>query len=123
MQSVFQEKYNNCVVTALLYSHLPLCEKERKIQQFVNDSERYDIFCDNVYSLILNKDNNDGVDTLYITTEGFSFVSNSLMLPQESCFPVLTMNRVVLDSVGDISKIIEIALFNFSAYCDLMKAC
>lgn len=121
MQSIFQEKYNNCVISALLYNHLPISEKERKLQQFMNDPERYDIFCDNIYSLVINKVKNDEIDTLYLTTEGFSFICNSSMPPQPSCFPVLTVKSECIRRCVDISCFIEIALLNFEVFCDSFR--
>lgn len=122
MVSIFQEKYNNCVVTALLHNHLALSEKERKIQQFINDPERYEVFCDNVYSLMVNRELGNDIDTLYLTIDGYSFISNSTMLPQPSCFPVLTLTKDFLRDKTDISVFVEIALYNFSAFCEFARS-
>lgn len=121
-QTFFQEKFNNSIVTALLFNNLSLCEKERKLQQFTNESEeRYDMFCDNINCLLDNKDENSDLNTLYLTIDGFSFLSNFSMEHQPSCFPVLTINRYS-PNAPDISMYIEIALNHFAFYCEFTKS-
>lgn len=121
MQTVFQEKFNNLIVQALLYNNLPLCEKERKLQQFVNESEeRYDSLCENIYQMCYNKTADCETDTLYITIEGYSFVSTSFIDQHLTCFPVLTINQYS-PRCPDISAYIEIVLNFFASYCDLAK--
>lgn len=120
--SLMQEKYNNSIVTALLFNTLPLTEKEIKLQRFISEhEERYDVLCDNIHTLHTNKTKNLDADTLYLTIEGFSFLSNSFMDPQPACFPVLTINQYSPDS-PDISMYIEIALNHFVSYCEFAKS-
>lgn len=119
--SVHQVKFNCSVVTALLFNSLSLSEKEQKLQLFMSEAEeRYDMLCDNIYSLIENKDCNNVADTLYLTIDGFSFISSSLVGQEPSCFPVLRVNQFS-QKCPDVSILIEIALFQFASYCELMK--
>lgn len=119
--SIYQTHFNKSIVTALLFNNLPLCEKEHKLQLFVNEAEdRYDMFCDNINLLIENKGANSNADTLYLTIDGFSFVSSSLGGQHPSCFPVLTINQN--SSFGlDISTLIENALARFAFYCEFIR--
>ena len=122
MQLVLQKQFNHSIVTALLFSNLSLCEKERKLQQFVDENEeRYDILCDNIYKLFLDKDSNAETNTLYLTIDGFSFISNSSIEQQLSCFPVLTINKYS-PRCPDISMYVDIALNHFSYYCKFAKS-
>lgn len=121
MMRSLQAKFNNSIVTALLFNTLSLTEKERKVQEFVNDNEeRYNIFCDNIYRLFLHKGSDFGIDTLYLTIDGFSFISCAALDQQISCFPVLSLNNYASECT-DISKYIEIALNGFEDYCKCTK--
>ena len=120
-QTIFQEKFNCSIITALLFNNLSLCEKERKLQEFVNENEeRYDIFCDNIDILFANKDKADESKTLYLTIDGFSFISNVSFENHLTCFPVLTINRYS-PNCPDIAMYIEIALNHFASYCEFAK--
>ena len=120
-QSTFQEKFNNSIVTALLYHDLSLCEKERKLQQYVNEcEERYDLFCDNINKLLENKDTSTKANTLYLTIEGYSFISDAILDFQESCFPVLTINKYS-PQCADISMYLDLALYYFCTHCEFSK--
>ena len=93
-QSVFQEKFNNSIITALLFNNLAMNDKESKLQAFINEAdERYDMLCDNITRLLENKETNNDVNTLFLTIDGFSFISNSALNQQSSCVPVLTINQ------------------------------
>lgn len=119
--SVHQVIFNKSVVTAILFNNLTLNEKEQKLQLFINEAEeRYDMLCDNVYNLISNKEKNTGADTLYLTIDGFSFVSSSLTGHETSCFPVLTINQYS-PVCSDVSILIEIALNQFASFCEFIK--
>lgn len=121
-QTFFHEKFNTSIVTALLFSNLPISEKERKLQKFVNENEeRYDIFCDNINRLLVNKGLNSTPDTLYLTIDGFSFISNSIIEHQASCVPILTINQYS-PNCPDISAYVDIALSYFSSYSNLVKS-
>lgn len=121
-QTFYQTQFNNSVVTALLFSNLPLCEKERKLQAFVNEAEeRYDMFCDNITCLLANKEINDKASTLFLTVDGFSYVSDFTQEQQHvSCVPVLTINKYS-PLCPDISAYIEVALCHFTSYCNFAK--
>lgn len=119
--STHQSNFNKSIVTALLFNSLSLSEKEQKLQLFVNETdERYDMFCDNINRLLENKDTNNDADTLYLTIDGFSFISSSSVGQQPSCFPVLTVNQHS-PNCPDISIFIEIALCRFATYCEFTK--
>ena len=121
VQSSFQEQFNNSIVTALLFINLPLNEKERKLQGFLNEhDERYDIMCDNIYRMLISNHLDKDPKTLYLTIDGFSFVSDSTINRQLSCFPVLTINQRSAHNV-DISVFVEIALQNFLSHCEQLK--
>lgn len=120
-QLFYQEKFNNSIVTALLFNDLSLNDKERKLQEFINEAEeRYDMLCDNITKLLINKETNNETNTLYLTVDGFSFISNSLLDQQTSCFPVLTINKYS-PICPDILAYIEIALSHFTSYCIFVK--
>lgn len=120
-QSVFQEKFNNSIITALLFNNLSMNDKERKLQDFINEAEeRYDLFCENITRLLVNKETNNDVNTLFLTIDGFSFISNSALNQQPSCVPVLTINQYS-PSCPDILAYIEIALGIFTSYCSFIK--
>lgn len=120
-QSYFHEKFNTSIVTALLFTNLSLCEKERKLQKFVNDNEeRYEIFCDNIHHLLINKDVTASAQTLYLTIDGFSFISDSIAEQQNGCVPVLTINKYS-PCCPDISAYIDVALSFFSSCTSLVK--
>lgn len=121
-QSLYQEKFNNSIITSLLFNNLAMDDKERKLQAFINDAdERYDLFCDNITRLLVNKETNNDVNTLFLTIDGFSFISNSALNQQPSCVPVLTINQYS-PSCPDILAYIEIALCVFSSYCHFIKS-
>lgn len=121
VQSLFHERFNNSIITALLFNTLPLTEKERKIQCFVSENEeRYDIFCDNIYRMFVNKGANGDVNTLYLTIDGFSFISNDVIEQAQSCFPVLTINKYT-PGCPDISAYVDMALTHFLCYCEFAK--
>ena len=121
-QSVFQEKFNNSIITALLFNNLTMNDKESKLQAFINEAdERYDMFCDNITRLLVNNETNDDVNTLFLTIDGFSFISNSVLNQQPSCVPVLTINKYS-PRCPDILAYIEIALCYFSSYGSLVKS-
>lgn len=120
-QLFYQEKFNNSIVTALLFNDLSLNDKERKLQEFVNEAEeRYDMLCDNIAQLLVNKETNPDTNTLYLTVDGFSFVSNSALDQQATCFPVLTINKYS-PMCPDILAYIEIVLSHFTSYCIFAK--
>lgn len=120
-QSFFQEKFNHSIVTALLFNDLALDDKERKLQEFINDAdERYDTFCDNIARLLSDKETNDDINTLYLTLDGFSFVSSHSLEQNTSCVPVLTINKYS-PNCPDISAYVEIALSYFVSYCNFAK--
>lgn len=120
-QSVFQEKFNNSIITALLFNNLAMNDKESKLQAFINEAdERYDMLCDNITRLLVNKEANNDVNTLFLTIDGFSFISNSALNQQSSCFPVLTINQYS-PRCPDILAYIEIALGIFTSYCSFIK--
>lgn len=119
--SSYQVNFNKSIVTALLFNDLSFSEKEQKLQSFVNEAEeRYEMFCDNINSLLENKETNNETDTLYLTIDGFSFISNSSIGQQNSCFPVLTINHFS-PRCSDISSLIEIALFHLGSHCEFSK--
>ena len=121
VQSFYQEKFYNSIVTALLFNNLSLNDKERKLQAFVNEAEeRYDMFCDNITYLLVNKETSNETNVLYLTVDGFSFVSNSTLDQQLTCVPVLTINKYSPKS-PDILAYIEIALCHFTSYCNFAK--
>lgn len=120
-QSVFQEKFNNSIITALLFNNLAMNDKESKLQAFINEAdERYDMLCDNITRLLANKETNNDVNTLFLTIDGFSFISNSALNQQPSCVPVLTINQYS-PKCPDILAYIEIALGIFTSYCSFIK--
>lgn len=120
-QSLYQEKFNNSIITALLFNNLTINDKESKLQSFINETdERYDMLCDNIAHLLVNKESNNDVNTLFLTIDGFSFISNSTLNQQPSCIPVLTINQYS-PSCPDILAYIETALSVFSSYCSFMK--
>lgn len=120
-QSVFQEKFNNSIITALLFNNLSMNDKESKLQAFINEAdERYDMLCDNITRLLVNKETNNDVNTLFLTIDGFSFISNSALNQQSSCVPVLTINQYS-PRCPDILAYIEIALCIFTSYCSFIK--
>lgn len=120
-QSYFQEKFNHSIVSALLYNNLLLDDKERKLQSFVNEAdERYDMFCDNINRLLSRTESNNEINTLYLTIDGFSFLSNTALDQQPSCIPVLTVNKYS-PKCPDILAYIEIALCQFASYCIFAK--
>lgn len=119
--SVFQEEFNNSIITALLFSNLSINDKENKLQAFINESdERYDMLCDNITRLLENKEQNNDVNTLFMTIDGFSFISNSALNQQPSCVPVLTINQYT-PKCPDILAYIEIALGIFASYSSFVK--
>ena len=120
-RSFYQEKFNNSIITALLFNNLAINDKESKLQAFVNDAdERYDMLCDNITRLLVNKETNNDVNTLFLTIDGFSFISNSTLNQSPSCVPVLTINQYS-PSCPDILAYIEIALCVFASYCSFVK--
>jgi len=120
-QSVFQEKFNNSIITALLFNNLSMNDKESKLQAFINEAdERYDMLCDNITRLLVNKETNNDVNTLFLTIDGFSFISNSALNQQSSCVPVLTINQYS-PRCPDIVAYIDIALCIFTSYCSFIK--
>lgn len=120
-QSIYQEKFNNSIITALLFGNLTMDDKESKLQAFINETdERYDMLCDNVTRLLVNKETNNDVNTLFLTIDGFSFISNSTINQQSSCVPVLTINQYS-PNCPDILAYIEIALCVFASYCGFIK--
>ena len=121
MPTQLQEKFNNSIIQALLFNNMSLCEKERKLQQFVSENEeRYEFFCENIYQLFANIDTNSEADTLYMTIDGFSFISNSTIDQHLTCCPVLTISKYS-PKFHDISAYIEIALNQFASYCEFAK--
>lgn len=119
--SLYQEKFNDSIVAALLFSNLSMDDKESKLQAFINETdERYDMLCDNITRLLVNKETNNDVNTLFLTIDGFSFISNSALNQQPSCVPVLTINQYS-PNCPDILAYVEIALGVFSSYCSFIK--
>ena len=121
-KTVFQEKFNHSVVTALLFSTLSEDDKETKLQSFINEAEeRYDLFCDNILQMLANKNTSQETNVLYLTIDGFSFASNATLEQQPSCVPVLTVNQYS-PHCPDILAYIEIALCHYSTYCRFAKS-
>ena len=67
-QSLYQEKFNNSIITALLFNNLAMTDKETKLHAFINEAdERYDMLCDNITRLLVNKEINNDANTLFLT--------------------------------------------------------
>ena len=120
-KTFYQTQFNNSIVTGLLFSNLSVSDKERKLQEFVHEAEeRYDVLCDNISQLLLNKQSNNDINTLYLTVDGFSFVSDLSLDQGRACVPVLTINKYSPEC-PDILAYIEVALCHFSSYCNFSK--
>ena len=120
-QTFYQRQFNNSIVTALLFSNLSMCDKERKLQEFICEAdERYDLLCDNITCLLVTKETSNETNILYLTVDGFSFVSNFALDRETSCVPVLTINKYSPEC-PDILAYIEVALCHFTSYCSFAK--
>lgn len=120
-QTVYQTQFNNSIVTALLFSDLSPHDKERKLQEFVCEAEeRYDMLCDNITHLLVNKEISNSTSALYLTVDGFSFVSDFTLDHDRSCIPVLTINKYS-PQCPDILAYIEVALCHFASYSNFAK--
>lgn len=120
-QTFYQRQFYDSIVTALLFSSLSSNDKERKLQEFVNEAEeRYDMLCDNITRLLANKETSSETNILYLTVDGFSFVSNFTFEQEPFCVPVLIINRYS-PQCPDIAAYVEVALCHFTSYCTFAK--
>lgn len=121
MKSSYEIKFNNTVIAALMCENIVNEEKEKRLQKFVNSAETlYDDFCDNIYYLLDNKKSLKNKNTLYVASDGTSFIDCFSFPKDRFCFPVLIINQYSPDC-SDLSTYIETALHHFVSCVSLLK--
>lgn len=116
----YQNCFNNTVISRILFDEVATSEKEKNLHLFVNSAEKlYDDFCDNIYYLFMNKDNNDR-NTLYLNINGSSYVDFNHRSSDTGAIAVLSINKYSPGS-PDIVMYIEAALKHFVDYVNSLK--
>lgn len=115
MKTAYQKRFES-LVKEIILSEPFITSRETVLQDFDCDSERnYDLFCDNVYDIMMQHKGN-----LYIDERGFSYIGGHPYTCRHVYFELLTTEDVA-EEKEDVIEYIDLALKRLAWHLDTVK--